>query len=198
MHCWDRSHSPGHRSLGGVLKKDRLCEENKIERKWGSQNSIVRKTHNLLWHLLASWMSLLKVTSMKARCCLSRREARNDRTVGTITFLCLSLFHSASHRGIMAQRLGQPLIHLIQQCPAQQVTQQITARLEPLPEHIHIFWCWCHFASNNKSVLQRRLRYPKTSRAFAQDWRLFALFIGFEGMGTFMLDVHKQQFENEC
>lgn len=57
---------------------------------------------------------------------IQRKPQWQQNGMGTIVILlCLSFFRIAIHRGIIAQRLGQPLIHLAQQCNTTTTLQQL-------------------------------------------------------------------------
>lgn len=94
-----------------------------------------KKEYNSTWLVIVivAWMASLEGIradgakqvpyESKGRGARDRVESDGRATAGTITILllCLSLFHIATQRGIIAQRLGQPLIHLIQQCNTPQL-----------------------------------------------------------------------------
>lgn len=92
----------------------------------------------------------------------SEKQQRSSKaTVGTITILllCLSLFHIVTHRGIIAQRLGQPLIHLIQHSNKPQLHSNYYLAETAARTRSHL-WCWCRHKRDNKAVVHSRWKYP--------------------------------------
>lgn len=89
-----------------------------------------------------------------------------------------------THRGIIAQRLGQPLIHLIQHSNKPQLHSNYYLAETAARTRSHL-WCWCKHKRDNKAVVHSRCKHPwllKGNRGYLLIfiWRVWRdIWVGF-------------------